>query len=263
MREVRGCCLAEMGCSEQMVGVPEQHGQFGWALPTLGLCLHGEDFLDRVEDGHSTGHVGDGLAGFVLYRRDLYLCVLVVCAGALEGCCFLLDVVGLLQLYQVFMYVSYSCWRRPWWLLVVVYGADMHFGDVASCRAASAGAALLLALNDGCAGVHWHMLNILASVCAPLFPPKKSARGKNLKGGNRGPTSSPQQGGGGGADLLVDDVASSAVGAQCVQDSACGSCCCFAVRVRAPDLVINWRRQSMWWLGWMWDLCRRHRQVAF
>ena len=87
----------------------------------------------------------------------------------------------LLALFQCCFYVSCSRWRRPWWLLVMAFLTDCHCRRMASCRALSAAAALLLALDGAALPGFWHAVNLMAALVAPLFPPKKSKRGSHLK----------------------------------------------------------------------------------
>ena len=95
-------------------------------------------------------------------------------------------VLSLMGLYQCFLYVSCSSVWRPWWLLASAFACDRHCGCQASCRGLSAAAACVLSLDDATFGGTWHAANIVAALCAPLFPPKKKSKtGAHLLRGNR------------------------------------------------------------------------------
>lgn len=105
-----------------------------------------------------------------------------VAGGDVDGSC---SFVKILRVLQCFFYVFCSSWSRPWWILALAFGMDLHFQALACCGVVSVAAACALALDDATFGSCWHLANIAAAFCAPLFPPKKSKRGTHLKRENR------------------------------------------------------------------------------
>ena len=87
----------------------------------------------------------------------------------------------LLVFFQCCFYVSCSSWRRPWWILSLACAARYHCRCMVLCRAVSLAAACVVAWDDVALGGWCHAASIASALVAPMFSPKRSNRGQNLK----------------------------------------------------------------------------------